>query len=106
VNFPAAGTSDHAEYADHALRLPSPAPAMPLQSPAPISTAPAGWNGQTSSVAFGNPERCGVVGGLISSQLLTLFTTPVVYLCLDLPEGSLCRLRSRSAQIENDGLVF
>jgi hydrophobe/amphiphile efflux-1 (HAE1) family protein len=48
------------------------------------------------------PLGYSIVGGLILSQLLTLFTTPVVYLYLDRLAGWLRRLRSRSAQIETD----
>jgi multidrug efflux pump subunit AcrB len=36
-----------------------------------------------------------IVGGLILSQLLTLFTTPVVYIYLDRIQALLRRLRER-----------
>ena len=39
------------------------------------------------------------------SQLLTLFTTPVVYLYLDRLGGWLSRLRSRSADIQTETRV-
>jgi HAE1 family hydrophobic/amphiphilic exporter-1 len=45
-----------------------------------------------------------IVGGLILSQLLTLFTTPVVYLYLDRLAGWLRRPRSRSADIQTETL--
>jgi HAE1 family hydrophobic/amphiphilic exporter-1 len=46
------------------------------------------------------PLGYSIVGGLIVSQLLTLFTTPVVYLYLDRLAASLRRLRSRPPEIE------
>jgi hydrophobe/amphiphile efflux-1 (HAE1) family protein len=51
------------------------------------------------------PLGYSIVGGLLLSQLLTLFTTPVVYLYLDRLAGWLRRLRSRSAQIETETLL-
>jgi HAE1 family hydrophobic/amphiphilic exporter-1 len=39
-----------------------------------------------------------IVGGLILSQLLTLFTTPVVYLYLDQLNSWVTRLRGRGAK--------
>jgi len=50
------------------------------------------------------PLGYSIVGGLILSQLLTLFTTPVVYLYLDRFAGSLRRLRSRPAGIQTKTL--
>jgi multidrug efflux pump len=41
------------------------------------------------------PLGIAIVGGLILSQILTLYTTPVVYLQLDRLRLSLARLRSR-----------
>jgi hypothetical protein len=43
------------------------------------------------------PLGYSIVGGLLLSQLLTLFTTPVVYLYLDRLAGWLRHVRSRSA---------
>ena len=51
------------------------------------------------------PLGYSIVGRLILSRLLTLFTTPVVCLYLDRLGGLLGRLRSRSATIETDTLV-
>jgi multidrug efflux pump len=42
------------------------------------------------------PLGIAIVGGLILSQLLTLFTTPVVYLYLDRLQSALRRLRTRA----------
>ena len=47
------------------------------------------------------PLGYSIVGGLLLSQLLTLFTTPVVYLYLDRLGGLLRRRRSRSARHSN-----
>ena len=44
------------------------------------------------------PLGISIIGGLIVSQMLTLFTTPVVYLYLDRLERSWQRLRKRVAQ--------
>ena len=51
------------------------------------------------------PLGYSIVGGLLLSQLLTLFTTPVVYLYLDRLAGWLSRLRSRSADIQTETWV-
>jgi hydrophobe/amphiphile efflux-1 (HAE1) family protein len=51
------------------------------------------------------PLGYSIVGGLLFSQLLTLFTTPVVYLYLDRLAGWLRHLRSRSADIQTETLV-
>ena len=51
------------------------------------------------------PLGYSIVGGLLLSQLLTLFTTPVVYLYLDRLGGWLSRLRSRSADIQTETRV-
>jgi hydrophobe/amphiphile efflux-1 (HAE1) family protein len=51
------------------------------------------------------PLGYSIVGGLLLSQLLTLFTTPVVYLYLDRLAGWIRRLRSRSADIQTETLV-
>ena len=49
------------------------------------------------------PLGYSIVGGLLLSQLLTLFTTPVVYLYLDRLAGWIRRLRS--ADIQSETLV-
>ncbi len=52
------------------------------------------------ALSFGNggeirrPLGIAIVGGLIISQLLTLYTTPVLYLYLDQLSGWSARLRS------------
>jgi multidrug efflux pump subunit AcrB len=51
------------------------------------------------------PLGYSIVGGLLLSQLLTLFTTPVVYLYLDRLAGWLRHLRSRSADIQTETWV-
>ena len=51
------------------------------------------------------PLGYSIVGGLLLSQLLTLYTTPVVYLYLDRLAGWLSRLRSRSADIRTEALL-
>jgi Cu/Ag efflux pump CusA len=38
-----------------------------------------------------------IVGGLILSQMLTLFTTPVVYIYMDRIQTGIQRLRGRAA---------
>jgi HAE1 family hydrophobic/amphiphilic exporter-1 len=50
------------------------------------------------------PLGYSIVGGLLVSQLLTLFTTPVVYLYLDRLASWLRHLRSRSADIQTETL--
>jgi multidrug efflux pump subunit AcrB len=44
------------------------------------------------------PLGYSIVGGLLLSQVLTLYTTPVVYLYLDRLGGAIGRLRSRGRQ--------
>jgi HAE1 family hydrophobic/amphiphilic exporter-1 len=44
------------------------------------------------------PLGYSIVGGLLLSQVLTLYTTPVVYLYLDRLSGSFGRLRTRLKQ--------
>jgi hypothetical protein len=44
------------------------------------------------------PLGYSIVGGLLLSQVLTLYTTPVVYLYLDRLGGAFGRLRSRGRQ--------
>jgi multidrug efflux pump len=44
------------------------------------------------------PLGIAIIGGLIVSQMLTLYTTPVVYLYLDRLRLSWQRLRKRPAQ--------
>jgi HAE1 family hydrophobic/amphiphilic exporter-1 len=46
------------------------------------------------------PLGYAIVGGLLVSQLLTLFTTPIVYIYLDRFATLLRRLRSRPAETE------
>jgi hypothetical protein len=46
-----------------------------------------GWG---AGAELRRPLGIAIVGGLVVSQMLTLFTTPVIYLCLD-------RLRTRLA---------
>jgi multidrug efflux pump subunit AcrB len=52
--------------------------------------------GMGSGSELRRPLGIAIVGGLIFSQLLTLFTTPVVYLYLDRFQNSLRRLRSHA----------
>jgi HAE1 family hydrophobic/amphiphilic exporter-1 len=49
------------------------------------------------------PLGYSIVGGLIVSQLLTLYTTPVVYLYLDRLRGAIARLRTGSEVAQSRG---
>jgi multidrug efflux pump len=54
--------------------------------------------GQGNGAEIRQPLGISIVGGLILSQLLTLYTTPVVYLYVDRARLWFKRLRSRSGQ--------
>jgi multidrug efflux pump len=54
--------------------------------------------GQGNGAEIRQPLGISIVGGLILSQLLTLYTTPVVYLYVDRARLWCKRLRSRSGQ--------
>jgi HAE1 family hydrophobic/amphiphilic exporter-1 len=49
------------------------------------------------------PLGYSIVGGLLLSQVLTLYTTPVVYLYLDRLGGAISGLRTRMKQREPRG---
>jgi Cu/Ag efflux pump CusA len=51
------------------------------------------------------PLGFAIVGGLLLSQLLTLFTTPVVYIYLDRINQWLKKVRSRAAKRESIGAI-
>jgi multidrug efflux pump len=46
------------------------------------------------------PLGIAIVGGLILSQMLTLYTTPVIYLYLDRMRSSIQRLRGSGAALD------
>jgi HAE1 family hydrophobic/amphiphilic exporter-1 len=49
------------------------------------------------------PLGVAVVGGLVTSQILTLYLTPVVYLYFERFKGGLQRRRTRQAARDPDG---
>ena len=49
------------------------------------------------------PLGFAMVGGLVVSQMLTLFTTPVIYLCLDRAQQWIARHRRRRAGATEHG---
>jgi len=50
------------------------------------------------------PLGISIVGGLILSQLLTLYTTPVIYLCMDRLRLRVGRRRKSSAPPSGDDM--
>jgi multidrug efflux pump len=51
------------------------------------------------------PLGIAIIGGLVVSQVLTLFTTPVIYLAFDRLSARMLRARVRGAQADGDALA-